>query len=152
MGSKHYILLIWKSGLEMGVIFHLPRQMPFPHLTPHSLSPSNQITSITFLILSCSPPLPMPSEQPQFVVAWTLQGVKSLPQGCWPMLTPMLLTGCVKLAGCPLGGGPFLILVCLAPTTIPRSKALKSFVLPIHPQWHTYTIQSQLSQGLHFLI
>uniref|UniRef100_A0A4W5L8I7 PR domain zinc finger protein 10 n=1 Tax=Hucho hucho TaxID=62062 RepID=A0A4W5L8I7_9TELE len=50
----------------------------------------------------------LPSEQPQFVGSWTLQGVESVPQGCWPMLTPMLPT-VVKLAGCPLGGGPFLI-------------------------------------------
>ena len=31
-----------------------------------------------------------PTEQPQFVRGWTLQGVESVPQGCWPMLTPML--------------------------------------------------------------
>ncbi|XP_070972366.1 AFG1 like ATPase a isoform X1 [Oncorhynchus clarkii lewisi] len=36
------------------------------------------------------------------------QGVESLRQGCWPMLTPMLPT-VVKLAVGPLGGGPFLI-------------------------------------------
>ena len=24
--------------------------------------------------------------------AWTLQGVESVPQGCWPMLSPMLAT------------------------------------------------------------
>ena len=34
----------------------------------------------------------LPSEQPQFVRGWTLQGVESVPQGCWPMLTPMLPT------------------------------------------------------------
>ena len=50
----------------------------------------------------------LPPEQPQFIGVWTLQGGESVPQGCWPMLTPMLLT-VVKLAGCPLGGGPFLI-------------------------------------------
>jgi hypothetical protein len=32
----------------------------------------------------------LPPEQPQFVGAWTLQGVKIIPQGCWPMFTPML--------------------------------------------------------------
>jgi hypothetical protein len=37
----------------------------------------------------------------------------------------------------------------LAPTTIPLSKALKSFVLPIHPLNGTHTqSMSQLSQGL----
>ena len=44
------------------------------------------------------------SEQTQFVGAWTLPGVESIPQGCWPMLTPMVPT-VVKLAGCALGGG-----------------------------------------------
>jgi hypothetical protein len=33
-----------------------------------------------------------PSEQLQFVVAWTLQGVESVPHGCWPMLTSILPT------------------------------------------------------------
>ena len=37
-----------------------------------------------------------------------LQGVESVPQGCWSMLTPMLPTVVFKLAGCPLGGGHFL--------------------------------------------
>ena len=32
----------------------------------------------------------LPSEQPQFVRAWTLQGVERVLQECWPMLTPML--------------------------------------------------------------
>ena len=41
--------------------------------------------------MELDPPL-FPSEQPQFVGAWTLQGVESIPQGCWPMLTPMLPT------------------------------------------------------------
>jgi hypothetical protein len=34
----------------------------------------------------------MPSEQPHVIGAWTLQGVESVPQECWPMLTPMLPT------------------------------------------------------------
>ena len=34
----------------------------------------------------------LPSEQSQNVGAWTLQGVKSVPQRCWPMLTLMLPT------------------------------------------------------------
>ena len=31
----------------------------------------------------------LPSEQPQFIEARTLQGVENIPQGCWPMLTPI---------------------------------------------------------------
>ena len=34
----------------------------------------------------------LPSEQPQFIGTWTPQGVESVPQGWWPMLTPMLPT------------------------------------------------------------
>jgi hypothetical protein len=34
----------------------------------------------------------LPSEQPLFIRAWTSQGVESVPQGCWPMLTLMLPT------------------------------------------------------------
>jgi hypothetical protein len=98
----------------------------------------------TFLIL-CTP-----SPQPEYVVAWTLQGVERIPQGCWPMSTPIILT-VVKLAGCPLSGGPLLSMKnpssvpvldtnrCLATTTIPLSKALTSFVLPIQPLNGTHT-------------
>jgi hypothetical protein len=42
-------------------------------------------------MLSCTSPL-LPSEQLQFIGAWTLQGGKSIPRGCWPMLTPVLPT------------------------------------------------------------
>jgi hypothetical protein len=38
----------------------------------------------------------------------------------------------------------------LAPTTIPRSKALKAFVLPIHPLNGTHT--EAMSQGLKILL
>jgi hypothetical protein len=34
----------------------------------------------------------LPSEQPQFIGARTLHQCRKLPQGCWPMLTPMLPT------------------------------------------------------------
>ena len=101
----------------------------------------------------------LPSEQPQFVRAWTLRGVESVPQGCWPMSTSIVQC-CVKLPVCPSGGGPSLThtwetvecekpssiavldrlkSVHLAPTTIPRSKALTFYVLPIHPLNGTHT-------------
>jgi hypothetical protein len=41
----------------------------------------------------------------------------------------------------------------LAPTTIPRSKALTSFVLPVHPLNGTHTqCMSKFSQGLKIII
>ena len=85
----------------------------------------------TFLMLSCTPPLQ--SEQPQFVGAWTLQGVESVPQGCWPMLTPMLPANCMKLCVEKSNSVAVHKPVRLVPSTTPHSKALQSFVLPIHP-------------------
>jgi hypothetical protein len=60
----------------------------------------------TFLILSCTPFALRTSSIRRGMDYKMSTG--SIPQGCWPMLTPMLPT-IVKLAGCPLGGGPFLI-------------------------------------------
>ena len=103
----------------------------------------------TFLILSCS----LNSS------GHGLQGVESVPQGCWPILTPMLPTVVSSWLNvlCVVdhswytwetveGEKPSSIAVLdtlkpvhLAPATIPCSKALKSFVLPIHPRKGTHT-------------
>jgi hypothetical protein len=124
----------------------------------------------TFLILSCTP---LPSEQPQFVRAWTRQCVKSNPPGCWPMLTPTLPTFVSswmdvlyvvdhswytrETAGREKPSSVAVLdtvkPVRLAPTTIPCSKALKSFVFPIHPQNSAHTqSMSQLSQVFKILL
>ena len=118
--------------------------------------------SNTFLILSCTPICPQNG----------LQGVKSVPQGCRPMLTSMLPTvvsswldvlwvvdqswytqetvECVKPSSVAVLDT--LKLVRLEPTTIPRSTALKYLVLPIHPLNGTHTqSMSQLSRGLKIL-
>jgi hypothetical protein len=44
----------------------------------------------TFLILSCTPSFAI--RRASICRAWTLQGVESVPQGCWSMITPMLPT------------------------------------------------------------
>ena len=60
----------------------------------------------TFPPLSCTPPFVLPSAQPKFVRAWTPQGIKSVPQGCWPIRTQLLFTvvlfqqSCWGLVGC----------------------------------------------------
>jgi hypothetical protein len=46
----------------------------------------------TFRILSCTPFCPQDSLNSSGT--WTLQGIGSVPQGCWPMLTPMLPNSC----------------------------------------------------------
>ena len=104
----------------------------------------------------------LPFEQLQFVRGFTLQGVESVPQRCWPVLTPMLpkvvsswldvlwvvdhswyrseTVECEKPSSVAVHGT--LKPVHLAPTTIHCSKVLKYFVLAIHPLngTRTYTI------------
>ena len=103
----------------------------------------------------------------------TLQGVESVPQGCWSMLTPMLPTVVSSWLDVLWvvdhsrytwetvqreKPSSFVVLdtlklVRLTPTIIPRSEALKSFVLPIHPLNGTHTqSMSQLSQVLNILL
>ena len=122
----------------------------------------------TFLILSCNF-----SEQPQFAGAWTLQCVASVSPGCWHMLTQMLATVVSswldvfwvvdhswytrETVECEeLGSAAALdTLVHLAPTPIPHSKALKSFVLPIHLMKGTHPQYMSIHntiQGLKIII
>ena len=91
--------LVWYSGHpHPAEIVNNPSQPPDDTV-------SVQTIRNTLLILSCTPFCPQNSYNS---LGHGLQGVKRVPQGCWPMLTPMLPT-VVKLAGCPLGGGPFLM-------------------------------------------
>ena len=124
----------------------------------------------TFLILSCTLFCPQNSLN---LSGHGFYNVWSVPQGCWPMLTPMLPTvvpcwldvlwvvdhswytqetfECEKPSSVAVLDT--LKPVRLAPTTIPRSMALKSFVLPNHPLNVTYTQSiSQLSQSFKILL
>ena len=113
----------------------------------------------------------LPLEQPQFVRAWTLQGVKhskgilahvdsNAVVSSWLdvrwVVDHFWYTWETVESEKPSSVAVLDTLkpVRMTPTTIPpRSKALKSFVLPIHTLNGTYTqSMSQLSQGLKIYI
>ena len=86
--------LIWKicfyiihNSSKCGTI---SRGNTFAGLWIYGYTLSEQNIKNTFLILSVQ--LPFCPQKPQFVGAWTPQGVESIPQECWPMLTPLLHT------------------------------------------------------------
>jgi hypothetical protein len=126
------------------------------HIHPLRYTPSVQNIRNTFLILGLHPILP--SEQTQFIGAWTLQGVQSISQGCWPMLTPMLPAVVSswldvlwmvdhswytqETVDCENPEAlQFLThkLVRLAPTTRPCSKALKYLLSCPFTLWMSHT-------------
>ena len=73
------------------------------------------------------------SEQSPFVRAWTLQGVESVPQGCWPMLTPMLHR---------------VVSSWLDVLWEVDHSWYTQTHKPVHSEWHTNTIHVSVSQGL----
>ena len=104
----------------------------------------------------------LPSEQPQFVGAWTIQGVESVPQGCWSMLTPMRPTvvpswldvlwvvdhSCYKRETVE-SEKPSSVAVLDTLKLVQHTLFKGTLVLPIHPLNGTHTQSiSQLSQGL----
>ena len=101
---------------------------------------------------------PHPPQHPKLVGAWTLQGVKSVPQGCWPILTPMLptvvsswmevfvwwtiLDTIMKLLG---GKNPAALqfLTQSAPVTYYHTPFKGTYIFCLGhstSEWHTYTI------------
>ena len=92
MKSCYWFSIMVIMGKQYGAT---PGHTPFSHVPLHYTLSVQNIKNI-FLMLSCTP-----SFCPQFIGAWTLHGVESIPHGCWTMLTPMLPT-VVKLAGCPV--------------------------------------------------